>query len=286
MRFWFGGVYAGRAGSPVASRNARRAPRHCCRRWPRTCPGLAYANLVFLMGSAELMRGDLDAARPAAARGAGRGREPRRHDGFAARLHLRAGRGARQARRGRRRRREMLERGPPRASRRTSCSCRPDWRWRPAGRWPPAVRLAEAIDTVLAEAKVARDRDQPTHELACLQAALQWGAVDGLADVVARARELADELDAAVGRCRCRPCRVAAGAATGRACWRRPRRIEAIGDRCTAADAAAQAAVAFTGCAARAAAGCSRRRRPSSWPRDCGGLVHAGHAQPVRRRRR
>jgi hypothetical protein len=32
---------------------------------------------------------------------------------------------------------------------------------------------------VLAEAAVARERGQPTHELACLQAATQWTAVNG-----------------------------------------------------------------------------------------------------------
>ncbi len=39
-------------------------------------------------------------------------------------------------------------------------------------------------------AQLARDRGQPTHELACIQAAAQWGD----ASQAARARELAEVL--------------------------------------------------------------------------------------------
>src|SRR5690606_11868681 len=51
--------------------------------------------------------------------------------------------------------------------------------------------VTEAIATVLAAGTDARDRNQPTHELACLQVAAQWGD----SSQAARARELAAVLD-------------------------------------------------------------------------------------------
>ena len=62
--------------------------------------------------------------------------------------------------------------------------------------------LTDAVATVREAAAKARDRGQPTHELACLQVAAQWGD----ASMAGRARELADELSLAAGRCRCPPC--------------------------------------------------------------------------------
>jgi hypothetical protein len=50
--------------------------------------------------------------------------------------------------------------------------------------------LVDAVSVVRDAAALARDRNQPTHELACLQAATQWGDTS-CAD---RARELADQL--------------------------------------------------------------------------------------------
>ena len=51
-------------------------------------------------------------------------------------------------------------------------------------------RLGEAVASAQQAARLARDRGQPTHELACIQAAAQWGD----ASQAARARELAEAL--------------------------------------------------------------------------------------------
>src|SRR5262249_13385237 len=61
-----------------------------------------------------------------------------------------------------------------------------------AGGWAMAAsgRLGEAVASVQEAALLARDRGQPTHELACIQAAAQWGD----AAQAARARELAEVL--------------------------------------------------------------------------------------------
>src|SRR6185436_11147703 len=98
--------------------------------------------------------------------------------------------------------------------------------------------LTEAVDTVLTEAKVARDRNQPTHELACLQAAVQWGAQSGLHEIAVRARQLADELALPLADA------VAAHAEAlckgdGEGLLSASEAYEAIGDRAAAADAAA-----------------------------------------------
>lgn len=100
--------------------------------------------------------------------------------------------------------------------------------------------LTEAIATVQAGAAEARDRGQPTHELALLQAAAQWGDASG----ATRARELADLLalplaNAVAGHTESLPTGNGDGLLDASAKYR------AIGDRATAADAAAQAAVAF-----------------------------------------
>src|ERR1700739_2548142 len=63
--------------------------------------------------------------------------------------------------------------------------------WRADG-WAMAAsgRLGDAVASAREAARLARDRGQPTHELACIQAAAQWGD----ASQAARARELAEEL--------------------------------------------------------------------------------------------
>ena len=75
----------------------------------------------------------------AVARGVGRGREPRHHNGFTAGMHVRAGRDACQARRCGSRGGDAGP-GAHGASRRTSCTCRPGLRSQPAGRWLRPVR--------------------------------------------------------------------------------------------------------------------------------------------------
>ena len=130
--------------------------------------------------------------------------------------------------------------------------------------------LAEAIETVLAESKVARDREQPTHELACLQAALQWGVTDGSGALATRARELAETLALPLAEA------VAMHAeslrsASGEGLLAASAAYQAIGDRSTAADAAAQAAVAFMAAQQRGR-GLLAASTAEQLARDCGGL--------------
>jgi DNA-binding CsgD family transcriptional regulator len=139
--------------------------------------------------------------------------------------------------------------------------------------------LTGAIETVLAAATVARDRGQPTHELSCLQAAVQWGVTVELPDVAARARELAGELSMPLADA------VAAHAESlltrnGEGLLAASEAYQAIGDRCTAADAAAQAAVAFTGSQSRSR-GLFAASVSAQLASDCGGLCTPATRSPA-----
>jgi DNA-binding CsgD family transcriptional regulator len=130
--------------------------------------------------------------------------------------------------------------------------------------------LAEAIDTVLTEAKVAAARGQPTHELTCLQAATQWGATDRLPEIARRVRELANELKLPLADA------VALHAESllhrdGEGLLAASRAYQTLGDRATAADAAAQAAVTFTGAQSRSR-GLFAASIATQLAKDCGGL--------------
>ncbi len=111
-----------------------------------------------------------------------------------------------------------------------------------AGGWAMAASgcLGEAVACAQEAARLARDRGQPTHELACIQAAAQWGD----ASQVARAQELAGALslplaDAVALHAKTLLAGDGEGLLAASAAYRR------IGDRVAAADAAAQASVAF-----------------------------------------
>jgi DNA-binding CsgD family transcriptional regulator len=100
--------------------------------------------------------------------------------------------------------------------------------------------LAEAVACVTEAARLARDRGQPTHELACIQAAAQWGD----ASQAVRARELAEALSfplaaAVASHAEALSAGDAEGLLAASAAYRQ------IGDRVAAADAAAQASVVF-----------------------------------------
>lgn len=95
MRFWFGGVYA-RACRLTGRIDECHDAATTLFGMANDMPGLAYANLVFLMGNAEMMRGDLRAAEKLL-RGACQGREPRDHNGFETGVHVCACGDARQA---------------------------------------------------------------------------------------------------------------------------------------------------------------------------------------------
>ena len=99
----------------------------------------------------------------------------------------------------------------------------------------------EATATVQSAAVRARERNQPTHELACLQVMAQWGDASG----AGRAREIADDLGLPLAKAVAQHAESLA-ANDGEGLLEASNAYQAIGDRATAADVAAQAAVAFT----------------------------------------
>ena len=101
--------------------------------------------------------------------------------------------------------------------------------------------LTDAVAAVREAAMQARERGQPTHELICLQVAAQWGD----ASMAARARELADELSLPLADVVARHTEALA-AKDGEGLLDASNGYRALGDKATAADAAAQAAVAFS----------------------------------------
>ena len=272
MRFWFGGVYARACRLTGRIDDCLRSAEDLAR-LAEDAPGLAYANLVFLMGHADLVRGELPSAvkllhealagvekhavttglRPACC--------------FAlAEAHAKLGEAKAAA--------SVLAEArqcvaPEFLFMQTGLALATGWTLAAGG------SLSKAVAVVLDEAKVARDRGQPTHELACLQAAVLWGDTS----VAQRARELAGELSLPLADT------VAAHADSlqagdGEGLLAVSEAYQAIGDRSSAADAAAQAAVAFTG-------GQSRRRGlfaaalGQQLARECGGLCTPALRSPV-----
>ena len=111
-----------------------------------------------------------------------------------------------------------------------------------ASGWAMAAggHLGEAVASAQQAAVLARERGQPTHELACIQAAAQWG--DG--SQAARARELAEALSLPLADAVALHAQ-ALSAGDGEGLLAASAKYRAIGDRVAAADAAAQASVAF-----------------------------------------
>ncbi|AQA03820.1 LuxR family transcriptional regulator [Mycobacterium sp. MS1601] len=267
MRFWFGGVYARACRLTGRIEDCARAA-DVLSELARDMPGLAYANLVFLLGSAELMRGDLSVAarllHEALAgvenHGITTGLKPACTFALAE-THAKLGQARAAA--------EMLAE--------LDKVVRPDFLFMQTGLaiakgWALVAggRLAEAIDTVLAERRIAAGRGQPTHELACLQAATQWGASEQLPEIARRARELANELKLPLADA------VALHAESlhhrdGEGLLAASQAYQAVGDRATAADAAAQAAVTFTGAQSRSR-GLFAASIAAQLAKDCGGL--------------
>jgi DNA-binding NarL/FixJ family response regulator len=238
LRFWFGGVYAracrltGRIDECV---NIAKQMADSV----NDVPGLAYANLVFLLGQADLVRGELPGA------------VKRLHEALAGVEHHGITTGLRpatcfalteaHAKLG-----QATEADDALAEARqnvpdeyvymhTALAVATGWAQASGG------YLTDAVATVREAAASARDCGQPTHELTCLQVAAQWGDASG-AD---RARELAGELslplaDAVARHAESLAAKDGEGLLAASAAYR------ALGDRATAADAAAQAAVAFS----------------------------------------
>jgi DNA-binding CsgD family transcriptional regulator/tetratricopeptide (TPR) repeat protein len=237
MRFWFGSVYAracrltGRIDEVVDS--TKRIADSAS-----DIPGLAYANLAFLLGHAELVGGAVtnavrllhEALAGVEKHGVTTGLRPASYFALAeAQAKLGQPDEANKAL-------SEAQRCVPEdyLFMQTALSLSTGWTLAAAGSLSDAIAIAQAA------AADARGRTQPTHELACLQAAAQWGDASG----GARARELADMLSLPLANAVARhteslKSRDGEGLLSASADYR------AIGDRATAADVAAQAAVAF-----------------------------------------
>ncbi len=237
MRFWFGAVY-GRACRLTGRIDEFVSTAQQLADSARDIPGLAYANLALLLGNANLVRGAVaEAARLVHEAVAGAeihairtGLRPASYFTLAE-AHAKLG--------------QPSEANEAIAAARSCVP--PDFLFMHtalslAGGWAMAAsgRLGEAVASVQEAAQLARDRGQPTHELACIQAAAQWGD----ASQAARARELAEVLsltlaDTVALHAESLRAGDGEGLLTASGEYRR------IGDRAAAADAAAQASVAF-----------------------------------------
>lgn len=238
LRFWFGGVYAracrltGRIDdcAKIAKQMADSV---------NDVPGLAYANLVFLLGQSELMRGDM----PGAVKLLHEALAGVEHHGITTGLrpatcfalieaHAKLG--------------QSTEANAVLDEARASvpdCYVYMHTALAVATGWALAAGgyLSDAVTAVREAAARARDRGQPTHELICVQVAAQWGD----ASMSGRARELADQMSMPLADA---VARHAESLATkdGEGLLAASNDYRALGDRVAAADAAAQAAVAFS----------------------------------------
>ncbi len=272
MRFWFGGVHA---------RACRLTGRvHECVSTAKQLadaasdvPGLAYANLAFLTGHADLVRGDLRSAVTQlheALAGVEKhtvttGLRPACYFALAE-AHAKLG--------------QPDEAADAVANIREAVA--PDYLFMEtnlalANGWALAAggSLSRAIDLVSEAADVARLRGQPTHELACLQAATQWG--DG--STAKRARELAAELSLPLADAVARHAE-SLSTGDGDGLLAASGQYAALGDRCTAADVAAQAAIAFTA-AQHHKRGLYAAAQAQQLAEECGGLCTPALRSPV-----
>jgi DNA-binding CsgD family transcriptional regulator len=237
MRFWFGAVY-GRACRLTGRIDEFVSTARQLADSARDIPGLAYANLAFLLGNAELVRGAVaEAAQLVHEAVAGvqihavtTGLRPASYFTLAE-AHAKLG--------------QASDANDAVAAARSCVP--PDFLFMHtalalAGGWAMAAsgHLSEAVACAREAARLARDRGQPTHELACIQAAAQWGD----ASQAARARELADALSLPLATAVALHAE-ALLAGDGEGLLAASAAYRGIGDRATAADTAAQASVAF-----------------------------------------
>jgi DNA-binding CsgD family transcriptional regulator len=237
MRFWFGAVY-GRACRLTGRINEFIATAKQLAASSRDIPGLAYANLAGLLGNAELVRGAVteavrllhEAAAGVQKHSVTTGLRPASYFALAE-AHAKLGQAA-EAEFAAGEARSVVP--PGFLFMHTALSL--------AGGWAMAAggRLGEAVATAQQAALLARDRGQPTHELACIQAAAQWG--DG--SQAARAQELAEALSLPLADAVAQHAQ-ALSAGDGEGLLEASAHYREIGDRVAAADAAAQASVAF-----------------------------------------
>ncbi|WP_135451494.1 LuxR family transcriptional regulator [Mycobacterium sp. DL99] len=237
IRFWFGAVH-GRACRLTGRIDECLAMAARLDESARDVPGLAYANLAYLLGHAELVRADLAAA------------VKHLHEAYAgaetheittglrvascfslAEAYAKLGQADAAT--------EALARARQRVPEDyvfmgTAMSVATGWTLAAGG------ALTDAIEMVRKAGRDAARREQPTHELLCLQTAAQWGDTAG----AARARELADTLKLPLAETVARHIEALA-ADDGAGLLAAAEGYRVIGDRATATDATAQAAVAF-----------------------------------------
>ncbi|MCV7280424.1 AAA family ATPase [Mycolicibacterium flavescens] len=236
MRFWYASVYAracrltGRIDECAAMAQRLADSAH-------EVPSLAYANLASLLGGSALMRGDIrdavqllhEALAGVERHGVTTGLRPATCFALAE-AHAKLG-----------------EPGPADEAI-AECGVPQDFLFMQTAHsiatgWAQAANgcVGDAVHGVLEAASQACERDQPTHELWCLQVAAQWGD----ASRAGRARELAGRLHLPLADAVARHAESLA-AGDGEQLLLACDEYRALGDRAAAADAAAQAAVAFT----------------------------------------
>ncbi len=237
-RFWFGAVY-GRACRLTGRIDEFVSTAKQLADSARDIPGLAYANLASLLGSAALARGAVaeaaalihEAAAGVQIHSVATGLRPASYFALAE-AHAKLGQPD-QANDAVENARACVPAGF--LFMQTALSLAGGWAMAASG------RLGEAVATAQQAARLARDRGQPTHELACIQAAAQWGDTE----LAGRARELREALslplaDAVALHAEALHRGDGNGLLAASAAYR------SYGDRAAAADAAAQASVAFT----------------------------------------
>jgi DNA-binding CsgD family transcriptional regulator/tetratricopeptide (TPR) repeat protein len=236
LRFWFGGVYA-RACRLTGRITEFVSAAEKLAETARDVPGVAYANLALLLGNVAMMRGEASSAvrffheALAGAENHGVTTGLRAASCFAlAEAHAKLGRPDAAAA-------ALAEARVPDdyLYMQTRLALTQGWVLAAGG------SLAEAVGVVQAAECDAREREQPTHELACIQAAVQWGDASG----ATRARELAEELTLPIANT------IAAHAESlcrgdGEGLLAAAADYREMGDHATAADTAAQAAAVLT----------------------------------------
>jgi DNA-binding NarL/FixJ family response regulator len=272
MRFWYGGVYARACRLSGRIDECMRSATQLAES-ARDIPGLAYANLAFLLGHAELVRGEIPAAVKLL------------HEALAGvekhsvTTGLRAASCFALAE-------AHAKLGQPDAANDAIAEARQcvpaDYLFMQTGLavasgWALAASgyLTDAIAVVHAAGEDARKRNQLTHELACVQVAAQWGDTSGATRARALANELALPLADAVAR---HADSLLADDAEGLLAASAD--YGALGDRAAAADVAAQAAVAFSR---------NQQRKRSLYAAslaeqlatDCGGLCTPALRNPI-----
>lgn len=237
LRFWFGAVY-GRACRLTGRIDEFVGTARQLADSARDVPALAYANLALLIGNADLARGAVtDAVRLLHEAVAGVQIHAvttglRAASYFAlAEAHAKLG--------------QAGEANDAAAGARSAVPA--DYLFMHtglslAGGWALAAsgRLSEAVAGAQEAAQLARGRGQPTHELACIQAAAQWGDASG----AARAGELAEALSLPLADAVALHAKALLGG-DGEGLLAASAAYRGIGDKAAAADAAAQASVAF-----------------------------------------